>query len=173
MVGVSETSPYVFPSSGFHLEDRQALICKQTLRIFKVKNAGRINVIGSLACSKDQQQLEYRLLEGKCQAEQVETYLETLAQQAQCQAVQVVIALDNAGFHKAKGIKQHHDRRQARGLTLGFQPPYSPQFNLIETVWKKLKAFLLPRRRSKNREELKSSLLDALRLLSAVEISHS
>jgi putative transposase len=134
-------------------------------------NAGRINVIGTLSCLKDSQQLEYRLLEGRCKAEQVESYLETLAQQARQQGIQVVIVLDNAGFHKAKRIKKHFERWQDMGLTLWFQPPYSPQFNLIETVWKKLKNFLLPRRCYKNREERKTSLLDALRLLSAIEIS--
>ena len=133
-------------------------------------NAGRINVIGTLACGKDKQYLEYRLLEGRCKAEQVESYLETLAQQAQQQHLKVVIVLDNAGFHKAKRIKQHFDRWQSMGLTLWFQPPYSPQFNLIETVWKKLKGFLLPRRCYKNREDLNLSLLAALDILQAILI---
>ncbi len=133
-------------------------------------NAGRINVIGTLACCKDKQHLEYRLLEGRCKAEQVESYLETLAQQAQQQHLKVVIVLDNAGFHKAKRIKQHFDRWQSMGLTLWFQPPYSPQFNLIETVWKKLKGFLLPRRCYKNREDLNVSLLAALDILQAILI---
>jgi len=134
-------------------------------------NAGRINVIGTLACSKDKQQLEYQLLEGRCKAEQVEQYLETLAQQAQRQNVKVVLVLDNAGIHKAKRIKKHLERWQAMGLTLWFQPPYSPQFNLIETVWKKLKSFLLPRRCYNNRDDLKLALLDALNLMGAMNLA--
>jgi putative transposase len=130
-------------------------------------NAGRINVIGTLACSQNTQTLEYRLLEGKCKAEQVESYLEILAQQAQQQNIRVVIVLDNAGFHQAKRIKQHFERWQDMGLTLWFQPPYSPQFNLIETVWKKLKGFLLPRRYYQNRDDLKQGLLAAFELLRA------
>jgi putative transposase len=82
-----------------------------------------------------------------------------------------VLVLDNTGFHKAKRTTKKRDRWQHMGLTLSFQPPYSPQLNLIATVWKKLKAFLLPRRCYKNRDELKASLLGALRLLNAVEIS--
>ena len=136
-------------------------------------NAGRINVIGTLSCTKDQQQLEYQLLEGRCKSEQVELYLETLAQHTQQQGIQVVIVLDNAGFHKAKRIKKQRERWQAMGLTLWFQPPYSPQFNLIETIWKKLKSFLLPRRCYKNREDLKQALLSALNLMNAIEISQS
>jgi putative transposase len=136
-------------------------------------NAGRINVIGTLSCTQTKQHLEYRLLEGRCKAEQVESYLNTLALNAQYQGVKVVIVLDNAAFHKAKRIKKHRDRWQAMGLTLWFQPPYSPQFNLIETVWKKLKSFLLPRRCYKNRDDLKGALVDALQLLNAIEISQS
>ena len=133
-------------------------------------NADRINVIGTLACSKDKEQLEYQLLEGRCKAEQVEHYLETLARQAQSQNIKVVIVLDNAGTHKAKRIKKQLERWQKMGLTLWFQPPYSPQFNLIETVWKKRKSFLLPRRCYNNREDLKQGLLAALDILEAMSI---
>lgn len=133
-------------------------------------NAGRINVIGTLSCHKDKRTLEYRLLEGRCKAEQVESYLEALAQQAEQQTINLVIVLDNAGTHKAKRIKQHLERWQKMGLTLWFQPPYSPQFNLIETVWKRLKSFLLPRRCYNNRDDLKQGLLAALDLLHAVAI---
>lgn len=136
-------------------------------------NAGRINVIGTLSCGKDSQCLEYRLLEGRCKAEQVESYLETLALNAQQQNIQVVVVLDNAGIHKAKRIKKHRECWQAMGLTLSFQPPYSPQFNLIEAVWRKLKGFLLPRRCYNNRDDLKAALVAALKLLSAVEILQS
>jgi putative transposase len=134
-------------------------------------NAGRINVIGTLSCSKDKQQLEYQLLEGRCKAEQVEHYMEALAQQAQRLNSKVVVVLDNAGTHKAKRIKQHLEKWQAMGLTLWFQPPYSPQFNLIETIWKKLKSFLLPRRCYNNRDDLKLALLDALNLINALNIA--
>ena len=67
---------------------------------------------------------------------------------------EVVVVLDNAGFHRAKLIKVELETWAAKGLTLWFQSPYSPQFvldkaapsgpvcNPIETVWKKLKGFL-------------------------------
>ncbi|MDX2008527.1 MAG: IS630 family transposase [Meiothermus sp.] len=136
-------------------------------------NAGRINVIGSLSCHKDTQVLEYQILEGRCTSEQVEIYLESLAQQTQQQQIPVTVVLDNAGFHKAKRIKKQLARWQQMGLTLWFQPPYSPHFNRIETVWKRLKGFLLPRRYYNSRLQLLNALNDALNLLGAVEISHS
>lgn len=129
--------------------------------------AGRINLIGTLSCFKQTQQLEYHILEGRCRAEQVKTYLEQLAQQAQRLGKEIVVVIDNAGFHRAKLIKEHLETWVAQGLTLWFQPPYSPQFNLIETVWKKLKGFLLPRRCYDSRAQLQDALLSALALLDA------
>ncbi|MBE2958388.1 IS630 family transposase, partial [Anoxybacillus flavithermus] len=51
----------------------------------------------------------------------------------------IVMILDNARIHHAKLIqpflKEHEDR-----LELVFLPPYSPQLNLIEGLWKWLKS---------------------------------
>jgi putative transposase len=135
--------------------------------------AGRINIIGTLACIQDTEQLEYRVLEERCYAQHVKTYLEALAQEAERLSKEVVVILDNAGFHRAKLIKDQQDDWEARGLTLWFQPPYSPQFNLIETVWKKLKGFLLPRRCYDTREQLLKAVLAVLELLGAKAVSHS
>jgi putative transposase len=132
--------------------------------------AGRINIIGSLAVSKDKQELEYHVLEERCYSIHVHNYLEKLSQEAQKLKQTVVVILDNAGFHRAKLIKEQEDNWKARGLELWFQPPYSPQFNLIETVWKKLKAFLLPRRCYDSRQDLLDAVLTALKLLNAKPI---
>lgn len=97
-------------------------------------------------------------------------YLEGLAQQAQRLNKEIVVVLDNAGFHRAKLIQAERESWAAQGLTLWFQPPYSPQFNLVETIWKKLKGFLLPRRCYDSREQLREAVLAALDLLDAVAI---
>ena len=85
----------------------------------------------------------------------------------------MVVILDNAGFHRANLVKDEQDNWKARGLTLWFQPPYSPQFNLIETVWKKLKGFLLPRRCYYTREQLLEAVLAVLDSLNAKAILQS
>lgn len=113
------------------------------------------------------------MLEGRCRAPQVKTYLESLVQQALKLGKTIVIILDNAGFHRAKLIKKELEDWEAKGLTLWFQPPYSPQCNLIETICKKLKAFLVPRRYYQSREQLQQAVLDALDILDAKAILHS
>lgn len=47
----------------------------------------------------------------------------------------MVILLDNARYHHAKLLKGFL-RKNRRWLRLLFLPPYSPQFNPIERVWK-------------------------------------
>lgn len=130
-------------------------------------------MIGTLSCFGKTQQLEYYLLEERCHAEQVKVYLEGLVQQAKHLGKEMVVVLDNAGFHHAKLIKAEQETWAAKGLRLWFQPPYSPQFNLIETVSKKLKGFLLPRRCYNSRQQLKEAVLVALVLLGAITVSQS
>jgi transposase len=54
-----------------------------------------------------------------------------------------VIVLDNAPAHTAKLIQQQRKVWEERGLTLFYLPPYSPQLNLIEILWKMLKHYWL------------------------------
>ncbi|SER78238.1 DDE superfamily endonuclease [Azotobacter beijerinckii] len=47
--------------------------------------------------------------------------------------------MDNLGSHKVAGVRE---AIQARGAELRYLPPYSPDYNLIEQVFAKLKALL-------------------------------
>ena len=53
---------------------------------------------------------------------------------------ETVIVLDNASVHTAKKIKERTEIWQQRGLYIFYLPPYSPQLNIIERLWKELKA---------------------------------
>jgi transposase len=50
------------------------------------------------------------------------------------------LVLDNASIHKSKAFKQCLATWEKRGLFIFFLPPYSPQLNIAETVWRKLKS---------------------------------
>ncbi|AZJ24509.1 hypothetical protein CT694_34275 (plasmid) [Bacillus wiedmannii bv. thuringiensis] len=54
----------------------------------------------------------------------------------------VVLVLDNARYHHAKLLKSFL-RENNRRLTLLFLPPYSPNLNMIERVWKVMKENVL------------------------------
>ena len=50
-----------------------------------------------------------------------------------------VVVLDNASFHKSKVFKENIASWSNRGLTLLYLPPYSPELNIIEILWKFIK----------------------------------
>lgn len=49
------------------------------------------------------------------------------------------IVLDNAKIHRSKLMKEMRPIWEKRGLFLFFLPPYSPQLNIAETLWRILK----------------------------------
>ena len=51
----------------------------------------------------------------------------------------VVVVLDNAPIHVSKAVMERRESWEKRGLTLYFIPPYSPELNLIEILWRKMK----------------------------------
>lgn len=52
----------------------------------------------------------------------------------------VTIVLDNASYHRARVVRELAD---TLGIELLFLPPYSPNLNLIERVWKLVKKLAL------------------------------
>ena len=52
---------------------------------------------------------------------------------------QTVILLDNATIHKAKIIQNQLKFWEKRGLYIFYLPPYSPNLNIAETLWRKMK----------------------------------
>lgn len=133
-------------------------------------SAGRINLIGSLGFAGDREQLAYRLLEESCKAPAVVAYLDTLAEEAQTSGKLTVVVLDNAGFHRARLVQDKRADWEAMNLYLRYLPPYSPQLNPIENVWRRIKGFLMPRRSYASTAELLTAVLAALDALGAVEV---
>ena len=50
-----------------------------------------------------------------------------------------IVIMDNLGSHKGAGVRA---TIEAAGATLAYLPPYSPDFNPIESAFSKLKALL-------------------------------
>jgi putative transposase len=131
---------------------------------------GTLRVEGDLL---GHERLEYRVLEGSCNSEEVLLYLDALAHKAEQEGKPCVVVLDNAPFHTAGVVREREEWWEARGLTLYRLPSYCPHLNLIEGAWRRLKGFLMPRRFYDSVGELKRAVLHALRLLGAVEVQCS
>ena len=99
------------------------------------KNWGRnVTVPGSLSC----QGLEAVMtIEGATDAAVFRAYVgEVLAPTLKPGDV---VVMDNLGAHKVDGIRS---AIKARGATLMYLPPYSPDYSPIEPCWSKLKTCL-------------------------------
>lgn len=96
----------------------------------------RINVIGALDYASGQ--LCYDLHEGSVRREQVVAFIDRLAQQATAMPLTLIV-LDNASTHH--GIPQ--EKLDAwlvnHRVVLMHLPPYCPELNPIEIVWKHAK----------------------------------
>ena len=55
-----------------------------------------------------------------------------------------VVVLDNASIHRAGCVQQRMAEWTAKGLTFLFLPPYSPELNRSEILWRFCKHYWLP-----------------------------
>lgn len=69
----------------------------------------------------------------------------------------LVVILDNASIHTAKSLEHYWDLLKDQGMRFYFLPPYSPELNRIEILWKKMKYEWLPFR-SYNPAELEQAI---------------
>lgn len=73
-----------------------------------------------------------------------------------------VIVLDNASTHHSAEFKAKIDDWLAQGVCLSYLPPYSPELNLIEILWRKMKYEWLPIAAYKCQASLKNHVLKLL-----------
>ncbi len=62
-------------------------------------------------------------------------FLHILREESRAEGRKVVIIVDNARFHHARLHKQWRQEQEAE-FVLDYLPPYSPQLNPIERIWK-------------------------------------
>jgi len=76
-----------------------------------------------------------------------------------------IVLLDNLSSHKVEGVRE---AVEARGATILYLPPYSPDFNPIENFFSKLKS-LLRKAAPRSLKRLISSIRDILSSVSPAE----
>lgn len=81
-------------------------------------------------------QFHYRLSENNMTASDILSFIDELSLTI---SKYTVVVLDNAKVHTAKVIQKRLKIWQQRGLFIFYLPPYSPQLNIIERLWKEVK----------------------------------
>ncbi len=54
------------------------------------------------------------------------------------------VLIDNAPMHRSKAFIQQIPKWVKKGLIVKYLPPYSPELNLIEILWRFMKYYWLP-----------------------------
>jgi transposase len=71
-----------------------------------------------------------------------------------------VVVLDNAGIHTSKVVKAARPGLAGLGIYLYYLPPYSPELNRIESVFKQVKHHDMPTRSFTTRADLRKAVED-------------
>ena len=116
----------------------------------------RLNILGFFSQS---QPFYSETVDGRVNSDTVIACFDNFANSRQ---MPTVVLIDNASIHTSKKFKARLPLWEAQGLSLYYLPPYSPELNLIEIVWRFLKYKWLPLSAYQNRPTLRASLLEIL-----------
>ena len=97
------------------------------------EKAGRLNIFGMIT---RRNQYKGFMTRESINADKVIDYLDKLSLQVK---KKTFVVLDNASVHRNAKMKEIRGVWESRNLFLFFLPPYSPELNLAETVWRILK----------------------------------
>ncbi len=106
---------------------------KSEISGFKTKKSKRLNVIGLLNRNND---LESYIFETKITSDIVIKFLDNYVQKID---KLTVVVIDNAPIHRSKAFPKKIAEWQQKKLEILWLPTYSPQLNLIETLWRFMK----------------------------------
>lgn len=126
---------YFFDESGFSISSNipYAWSPINETMVIKSFHAKRFNVLGFINKQGD---LKSYLKESSVKSDTVVEVFDDFSAQL---TKPTVVVLDNASFHKSKIFKANIAKWANRGLTLLYLPPYSPELNIIEMLWKFIK----------------------------------
>jgi hypothetical protein len=98
----------------------------------------RLNVFGFLHRRND---LYPYVIEGKVDTPVIVEYFDQFSKQIK---KRTYVFLDNSPLHRSQEFIRHIPRWVKRGLVIKYLPPYSPELNLIEILWRFIKYHWLP-----------------------------
>jgi transposase len=122
----------------------------------------RLNVLGMMQCNGE---FDSYVFEGSVDSEVViaciDAFINRLRRRGE--TLPVVLVLDNAAIHDGPDFQEHVLQWQHQGLTLKYLPPYSPELNMIEILWKRIKYQWLPLDATETWDTLVAAVEDILK----------
>jgi transposase len=131
---------YYFDESGFTLDPYIPYAWQEPGTVVEIpaRKCGRINVLGFMNRQND---LHPFLFEQSVDTSVViacfEAFSKTLKKKT-------VVVMDNASVHTSEEFEECLSQWKKQGLIIKYLPPYSPELNLIEILWRNIKYTWLP-----------------------------
>lgn len=117
----------------------------------------RINVLGIV---NHQCEFNSIMVEGTVNTEVVIACIEEFIKTIKLPSYLVI---DNASMHTSKAFKEKLISWKEQGLEIIYLSPYSPELNIIEIVWRKIKYEWLPFSSYNSYQDLKDNLNETLK----------
>ena len=121
---------------------------------YEYPSGRRVNALAAYEPLAAEPWLGSRALERTLTSDDVLAYLRSIPPAA----VPRVVVLDNAGIHTSKQVKAERKALSREGISLYYLPPYSPELNEIEPVFKQIKHHDIPIRSHTSKAELRASV---------------
>ncbi|QZE15998.1 IS630 family transposase [Halosquirtibacter laminarini] len=115
-----------------------------------------LNVIGAM---NRKNEIFYEVHETTINSDILISFIDKLCNQI---TKKTILVLDNAPIHRSKKFKAKIEEWNALDLYIYFIPPYSPELNIIEILWKHIKYFWLEFKAYESYNSLKKCLLETL-----------
>ena len=97
-----------------------------------------LNVVGLMNRKND---LFYEVLETTFNSDKLISFMDRFVQRI---VKKTVVVLDNSPIHKSKKFMSKIKEWKEKDLLIYFLPPYSPELNLIEILWRRIKYSWIP-----------------------------
>lgn len=130
-----ELNFYYFDESGFTLEPCVPYAWQRIAEQIKIPSSksNRLNVLGFIDrhCH-----FESYVFEGSVTSEVVIACFDKFAEKV---TEKTVVLIDNASMHTSKAFLENIEKWEVQNLFIHNIPPYSPELNKIEILWRKIK----------------------------------
>ena len=156
---------YYVDESGFSLQPPVPYAWQKSPRLASnacVAHRERYNVLGFLSCQGDfHSYTSTESMSSDLVAACIEQFIQD--RRSSGDQVPIVLVLDNASVHTSAQLQSRRQHWQRAGVTLKYLPAYSPELNLIEILWKRIKYHWLPLDARESWQKLVESVDEVLR----------
>lgn len=106
--------------------------------------AARSRNLSVLGCLNHALDGQFEIVEGAVDSQKLIDFIDRFVAERVEPTIPCLLILDNAPIHRSHAFRDKLLGWQAQGVVVAYLPPYSPELNHIEILWRKMKYEWLP-----------------------------